>query len=45
MQWFGAHPQEWGYFKVIGFEGTPLDRVDGMMVIGMFVGCIAAALW
>lgn len=45
MQLFGAHPQEWGYFKVIGLEGTPLDRIDGMMIIGMFAGCIAAALW
>lgn len=45
MQLFGAQPQEWGYFKVIGLEGTPLDRIDGMMIIGMFAGCIAAALW
>lgn len=45
MQLFGAHPQEWGYFKVIGLAGTPLDRIDGMMIIGMFAGCIAAALW
>ena len=45
MQLLGAHPQEWGYFKVIGLEGTPLDRIDGMMIIGMFAGCIAAALW
>ncbi|WP_345889632.1 selenium metabolism membrane protein YedE/FdhT [Pragia fontium] len=44
-QLFGANPHEWGYFKVIGFEGTPLDRIDGMMIIGMFGGCIAAALW
>ncbi|GKX53750.1 hypothetical protein SOASR029_40590 [Budvicia aquatica] len=42
---FGANPHEWGYFKTIGFEGTPLDRIDGMMIIGMFGGCIAAALW
>lgn len=45
MQLFGAQPQEWGYFKVIGLAGTPLDRIDGMMIIGMFAGCIAAALW
>lgn len=44
-QLFGANPQEWGYFKVIGLEGSPLDRIDGMMIIGMFGGCIAAALW
>ncbi|QBJ31892.1 selenium metabolism membrane protein YedE/FdhT [Hafnia alvei] len=45
LQLFGAHPEEWGYFKVIGLEGSPLDRIDGMMVIGMFGGCFAAALW
>lgn len=45
MQLFGAHPETWGYFKVIGFEGTPLDRIDGVMIIGMFAGCFAAALW
>ena len=45
MQWFGAHPEEWGYFKVIGLQGTPLDRVDGMMIIGMLGGCLSAALW
>ena len=45
LQLFGAHPEHWGYFKVIGLEGSPLDRIDGMMVIGMFGGCFAAALW
>lgn len=45
VQLFGAHPEQWGYFKIIGFEGTPLDRIDGVMIIGMFAGCIAAALW
>ncbi|WP_278808740.1 selenium metabolism membrane protein YedE/FdhT [Obesumbacterium proteus] len=45
LQLFGAHPEPWGYFKVIGLEGSPLDRIDGMMVIGMFGGCFAAALW
>lgn len=45
LQLFGAHPEQWGYFKVIGLEGSPLDRIDGMMVIGMFGGCFVAALW
>ncbi|UGA37512.1 YeeE/YedE family protein [Chromobacterium haemolyticum] len=39
------HPETWGYFKVIHLEGTPLGRVDGMMIIGMFAGCLSAALW
>jgi len=45
MQWFGAEPESWQYFKIIGLEGTPLDRVGGVMVIGMFGGCLAAVLW
>lgn len=45
LQILGAEPENWGYFKVIGLAGTPLDRIDGMMIIGMFGGCIAAALW
>ena len=45
LQLFGAHPAQWGYFKVIGLEGSPLERIDGMMIIGMFGGCFAAALW
>lgn len=45
LQLMGANPETWGYFKVIGLQGSPLDRIDGMMIIGMFGGCIAAALW
>lgn len=45
LQLLGYHPENWGYFKIIHLEGTPLDRVDGMMIIGMFAGCLSAALW
>ncbi|MGL4750164.1 MAG: selenium metabolism membrane protein YedE/FdhT [Shewanella sp.] len=45
LQLMGANPETWVYFKVIGLQGSPLDRIDGMMIIGMFGGCIAAALW
>ncbi|MDH1626935.1 selenium metabolism membrane protein YedE/FdhT [Shewanella xiamenensis] len=45
LQLVGANPETWGYFKVIGLQGSPLDRIDGMMINGMFGGCIAAALW
>lgn len=45
LQLFGLHPETWGYFKIIHLEGGPLDRIDGVMVIGMFAGCLAAALW
>jgi len=45
LQLVGVHTEEWGYFKLIHLEGTPLTRIDGMMIIGMFGGCFAAALW
>ena len=45
LQWMGYHPENWAYFKIIHLDGTPLDRVDGMMIIGMFAGCLSAALW
>lgn len=45
MQAFGAQPESWEYFQIVGLKGSPLDRIDGRMIIGMFGGCIAAALW
>lgn len=45
LQLTGVHAEEWGYFKIIHLEGSPLTRIDGMMIIGMFGGCFAAALW
>ena len=45
LQLAGFHPETWGYFKIIHLEGSPLDRVDGVMILGMFAGCVAAALW
>lgn len=45
LQLAGVHTEEWGYFKLIHLEGSPLTRIDGMMIIGMFGGCFAAALW
>lgn len=45
LSWFGLEPQEWSYFKIIGLQGTPLDRIDGVMIIGMFFGALICALW
>ncbi|MFJ3260367.1 selenium metabolism membrane protein YedE/FdhT [Pseudomonas sp. NPDC086581] len=45
LSWFSLQPQEWSYFKIIGLQGTPLDRVDGVMIIGMFLGALVCALW
>ncbi len=40
LQLFGVHAEEWGYFKIIHLEGSPLTRIDGMMILA----CLAAAL-
>ncbi|HTO17571.1 MAG TPA: selenium metabolism membrane protein YedE/FdhT [Pseudomonas sp.] len=45
LSWFGAEPESWSYFQLIGLSGTPLDRVDGVMIIGMLAGALCAALW
>ena len=45
LSWFGYQPQEWSYFKLIGLQGTPLERIDGVMIVGMFVGALCTALW
>lgn len=45
LQAFGYHTGNWSYFRIIHLGGSPLDRVDGNMVAGMFAGCISAALW
>jgi len=45
LQLLGVDISSWGYFRLIGMQGTPLTRVDGVMIIGMFAGCLSAALW
>jgi uncharacterized membrane protein YedE/YeeE len=45
LQFAGVDISGWGYFKILGMQGTPLTRVDGVMVLGMFAGSLAAALW
>ncbi len=45
LQWLGVDVSHWGYFQVIGLQGSPLTRIDGVMILGMFAGCFSAALW
>lgn len=45
LQLLGVNTEEWGYYKIISLEGTIFSRIDGLMILGMFAGCIAAALW
>lgn len=45
LQLFGVEVENWGYYKIISLDGTIFSRIDGLMILGMFAGCIAAALW
>ena len=45
LQLLGVHSEQWSYYQLIHLEGSPLTRIDGRMIIGMFGGCLAAALW
>ncbi len=39
LQLLGVHSEQWGYYQLIHLEGSPLTRIDGRMIIGMFGGC------
>ncbi|MBE2894401.1 selenium metabolism membrane protein YedE/FdhT [Spirabiliibacterium falconis] len=45
LQTFGVDLSSWGYFQLIGMQGSIFTRIDGVMILGMFTGCLAAALW
>ena len=45
LQFFGVDISQWGYYKIMKMEGNSLTRIDGIMIVGMFAGCIAAAFW
>jgi len=45
LQLAGVDISDWGYYKIMNMNGNSLTRVDGVMIIGMFAGCIAAAFW
>lgn len=41
----GVDVSNWSYFQLIGLDGTIFTRIDGVMILGMFAGCLSAALW
>ncbi|RXJ97950.1 hypothetical protein CRU98_11660 [Arcobacter sp. CECT 8986] len=45
LQAFGVDLSTWGYYQIMHMDGNSFTRVDGVMIIGMFAGCIAAAFW
>lgn len=44
LQWFGVDVSQWAYFQLIKMQGTPIDRTDGWIVIGMLLGALITIL-
>ncbi|PAF49837.1 hypothetical protein BKH41_00605 [Helicobacter sp. 12S02232-10] len=45
LQLLGVDIDKFSYYQIQNMSGTPLSRNDGIMVIGMFLGCLIASLW
>lgn len=45
LEFVGIDVSDWGYFQLVGLEGSVFTRIDGLMIVGMFAGCLSAALW
>ncbi|TQR30337.1 YeeE/YedE family protein [Campylobacter sp. MIT 99-7217] len=45
LELFGINLEGFSYYEKQNLNGTPLTRTDGIMLIGMFIGCLIAALW
>nr|WP_229203987.1 selenium metabolism membrane protein YedE/FdhT [Campylobacter anatolicus] len=43
LELFGMDLSSYSYYKMQNLNGTPLTRVDGIMLIGMFLGAAIAA--
>ncbi|CAM2898312.1 selenium metabolism membrane protein YedE/FdhT [Helicobacter burdigaliensis] len=45
LELFGMNLEGYSYYQIQSLRGTPLTRSDGLMLIGMFIGALIAALW
>ncbi|EAX47717.1 protein of unknown function DUF395, YeeE/YedE [Thermosinus carboxydivorans Nor1] len=45
LQLIGVNTTAYSYLKLVNFTGTPLTRIDGVLVLGMFVGAFISALF
>lgn len=45
LELFGMDLSPYSYYTKQNLNGTPLTRTDGLMLIGMFIGALVAALW
>ncbi|ALW70554.1 hypothetical protein RC30_07135 [Campylobacter jejuni] len=44
LELLGMNLDGYSYYQKQNLNGTPLTRTDGIMLIGMFIGCLVAAL-
>ena len=44
LQIFGADLSSFSYYEKLGLQGNATTRISGIMLIGMSIGCIVAAL-
>ncbi|WP_071458723.1 selenium metabolism membrane protein YedE/FdhT [Bacillus massilinigeriensis] len=44
LQLAGVDVTDWAYFQLVGMEGSPLQRTDGWIVIGMLLGALITVL-
>lgn len=45
LELFGMDLSSYSYYENQNLKGTALTRKDGVMLIGMFIGALTAALW
>lgn len=45
LELFGFDTSKYSYYQMQNLNGTPLTRTDGVMLIGMFIGALVAALF
>ncbi|ASM40222.1 selenium metabolism membrane protein YedE/FdhT [Campylobacter sp. RM12327] len=45
LELFGMDLSGYSYYKKQNLSGTPFSRSAGLMLIGMFIGALVAALW
>ncbi|QOR01541.1 MULTISPECIES: selenium metabolism membrane protein YedE/FdhT [unclassified Campylobacter] len=43
LELFGMDLSTYSYYQKQNLNGTPLTRIDGIMLIGMLIGCLVAA--
>ncbi|MFG5130781.1 selenium metabolism membrane protein YedE/FdhT [Campylobacter lari] len=43
LEFFGIDLSSYSYYQKQNLSGSPLTRIDGIMLIGMFIGCLSTA--